>query len=298
MSLSLISLLPTVRLRWKNLSFTCGYRDCPTRQFVRILPGRRQGIRAGERWYCSIQCFQQDSCATLSELCNRPGDEIRRQPRLSIGLVLLSKGYLTAEQLRTATNHSQWFEEDLESTLLRLGLTTERQLAAARSAQWGYPVLSNGYPLKPVLLDLPRSVLSAFSAVPIEHSISAKRILVGFGSRVDHSLLESIEYITGCRAVPCFVTGTEAKELAELAVTSPEYREVLLEEPETAEEIARTVGRVAAQVDAKDVKFTRCQDLVWVRLTRERIHYDVVLHLPGSGEHSESEESDLVVNWG
>jgi len=49
-----------------------------------------------------------------------------------------------SEQLRVATAQSQSFDEDIDETLVSLGMVTERQLAAARSAQWGYPMLAPG----------------------------------------------------------------------------------------------------------------------------------------------------------
>jgi hypothetical protein len=44
----------------------------------------------------------------LVEVSNRRLMEMPRIPRLSLGLAMLSKGYLTAEQLRTAVAESQW----------------------------------------------------------------------------------------------------------------------------------------------------------------------------------------------
>ncbi len=52
--------------------------------------------------------------------------------------------------------------------------------------------------------DIPQYLLKMFSAVPLQYSIKAKRILLGFVFRVEHSLLESIEKVTGCRGGTMF----------------------------------------------------------------------------------------------
>ena len=91
----------------------------------------------------------------LTALTSNRVTEMPRAPRLSIGLVMISKGYLTDEQLRFAIDQSKAHGEELETSLIRLGLAGEKQVAAARAAQWGYPVLGQDHVGQPVETDIP-----------------------------------------------------------------------------------------------------------------------------------------------
>jgi hypothetical protein len=212
--------------------------------------------------------------------------EIPRNPRLSLGLFLLSKGMLTAEQLRDATAKSHCLDEDIEVTLIKLGLVGEKQLAAARSAQWGYPMLAPGFVGQMVEIDIPRAILSACKVVPLHYSATAKRIVLGFGRRVEHSLIELIEEMTQCRVEPCIITPTDFEEQMERLSTPPDYEEVVVDDPGLPEKMARTIGRTAVEVAAREASFAQWRDFVLVRVSGKRGKVDVVFHLSrnaGSG---------------
>jgi hypothetical protein len=219
------------------------------------------------------------ACAPLERLCSLKVVEIPRHPRLSLGLFLLSKGYLTAEGLRVAMAESHCLDEDIEETLVKLGMVTEKQLALARSAQWGYPVLAPEYVGQMVEIDIPKAILSACKAVPLHYSFAAKRLLLGFGGRVEHSLIELIEGMTHCRVEPCFITPTDFREQMERLSTPPDYEEVNIDDPGSPERMARTVGRAAVQVATREASFAQWRNFVLVRVVGKRGKADVVFHV-------------------
>jgi len=274
--------IPGVDRHLKNLRAMCGNRLCHNTQLMRSIPGGRPGIQAGREWYCCIDCFVMAACEPLERLCNLKVVEIPRHPRLSLGLYLLSKGYLTAERLRVATAESHCLDEDLEETLVRLGMVSEKQLAAARSAQWGYPVLAPEYFGRTVEIDIPKGILNACKAVPLHYSATANRILLGFGGRVEHSLIELIEEMTHCRVEPCFITPTDFEEQMERLAAPPDYMEVDVDDPGTPDKMARTVGRIAVQVAAREASFAQWRNFVLVRIWGKRGKADVVFHLAGN----------------
>jgi len=202
------SFWPVVDRSWKSMRAVCDDASCHNTQLMRSIPGGRTGIQCGDRWYCSVDCFARGSRAELTSLSNAHFNENPRIPRMSMGLTLLAKGYLNVESLRFAQIESERHRETLETTLTRLCLVSEKQLAAARAAQWGYPVLAQDRIGQTVESDIPQYLLQQSAAVPLDYSVKAKRILLGFVFRVDHSLLESIEKVTGCKVVPCFITAT------------------------------------------------------------------------------------------
>jgi hypothetical protein len=205
--------------------------------------------------------------------------EMPHQPRMSIGLVMLSKGFLTDEQLRNAMVESRLHGEELETVLMRLGLATERQLAAARAAQWGYPILGQDYMGHPVETDIPPSLMHTYSAVPLHCSMAARRLLLGFVYRVEHGLLNSVEQITGFRADPCFITPTEFRE-QRLHIAIPQgCEEVVYEDPNSPVEMANAVAGFAVEVTAREASFAQCREYTWTRLTGKQRRIDVLFRV-------------------
>ncbi len=67
---------------------------------------------------------------------------------------------------------------------------------------------------------------------------------MGFVYRVEHSLLRSLEQVTGCRAEACFITPTELHYQMERLEAAREDREIIVEESMTAAEMAKRRGRI------------------------------------------------------
>lgn len=296
MSLSLISLLPALERGVKSMRTQCDLRTCHNTQLMRVIPGGRPGIEVGQHWYCSIDCFVQAAHASLAELSSRPVVEMQRNPRLSLGLVLLSRGYLTAAQLRHAALQSHLYSESLEATLLRLQLATDRQLAAARSIQWGLPMVSSESAGRMVHADLPGSILTACGAVPVHYSATAKRVLLGFVERIDYSLLRSIEQLICFRADACFMTPAELADQVERLTKPADYQETVVTEPGPLDKMARTIGRAAVNLGAREAAFTECRGHIWVRLTGKRGRTDVIFQMKKAFGHLGTSDSETGEN--
>lgn len=283
------ALVPPMDFGWNRVRARCGLHTCHNRLLVRSVPQSRVGIHLGQEWYCSPDCFAAAMQKPLAALLHQRLTEMPRNPRLSVGLAMLAKGILTEEQLREATARSQWRGEDLEKTLLSLGLANEKQLAVARSAQWGYPVLTQEGPSPMIRADLPLAFLRAFDAVPVHYAPAARRLVVGFVRRVEPSVLQTIEQITGCRAEPCFLTPTEFEERLNRCAPVEGYEEAILEQPGTSAHMARTLGGFAVEVGARQVSYASCKSWVWVRLSGKKKIADVLFLLKSAtGRQAES----------
>ncbi|HUD22744.1 MAG TPA: hypothetical protein VMQ60_07855 [Acidobacteriaceae bacterium] len=238
----------------------------------------------GQLWYCSVDCFATATRKRFSMLAGASILEMPHHPRLSIGLVMLSKGYLTDDQLRFAMAESRLHGEELEAVLVRLGLASERQLAVARAAQWGYPILGQDRMGQPVESDIPPTLLHACTAVPLHCSTAAKRFLLGFVYRVEHSLLNSVELVTGFRAEPCFITPTEFREQTGRLTTVPGCEEVVFEDPSSPVEMANLVASFALEVAAREANFAHCRDYTWTRLSGKRRMIDVLFRVKNAAD--------------
>jgi len=280
MRLSLESLAPAASRRWRNMYTPCGLLTCPNTLFMRSVQSR-VGITIGDTWYCGPDCLAAAATMRFAAVASTKVLEMPHTPRMSIGLVMLSKGYITDQHLRLASAESQSRGEDLESVLLRLGLASEKQLTAARAAQWGYPVL--GYERAGSLLqsDIPFELLRSCSAVPLHRSPAAKRLLLGFVYRVDHGLLNSMEQITGFRAEPCFITPTEFAEQMQKLTSAPAFEEVVFDDPKTTVQMGRTVGGFAVEIGAREARFAQCRDYAWTRLSGKIRTIDLLFRVKG-----------------
>ena len=264
----------------------CDLPTCHNTQLMRSIPGAKQGIRVGQQWYCCVDCFALAARVPLGELSRRRAMENAAQSAVVARPgALHTKGFLTAEQLRMAevAGRAQRRRAGAAS-LIRQGLATEKQVVAARAAQWGCPALGQDYvglTGTMVRSDIPQSVLHACSAAPMHYSATGRRILLGFVSRVEYSVLEAIETMTGCRVEPCFITQTELDEQIERTVPMSDYKELVVDDPGTPDKMARTLGRAAVEIrGARCRRFTRQKNFVWARLTGKRGKMDVVFRMP------------------
>lgn len=276
MNAILKSLLPPIDFGWNHVRERCALPSCRNKLLIRPVPAKNSGIRIGQDWYCGVDCFVAAARSPLAALSARRVMEMPRNPRLSLGLALLSKGFLTEKQLRLATELSRENGEDLETTLVELGWTNAKQLAAARSAQWGYPVLSQERAGRAVVVGIPLRLLRTFSAAPLFYSAATKRLVLGFVERVDHRLLQSIEQVAGYRAEPCFLTPAEFAEQMRCVVLPAQYEELVEEQPGEPAQMARTLGRCALDAAATDAGLVQCGSWIWARLTGKQRIVDVL----------------------
>jgi len=270
------SLLPPIDLGWNHVRARCGLPTCHNKLLMRPVPQRGTGIRVDQQWYCSADCFAAAVRTPLAALLSTPMIEKPRNPRLSVGLVMLTRGFLTEDQLRFATARAERRGEDVATTVLELGLATEKQLAAARAAQWGCPVLAGDGTRTAVEADIPRTLLREFQAAPLHYSPQSRRLVLGFVEKIEYTLLGSIEEVTGCRAEACLLTPTEFEAQMQCVTDPAGYEEAVMEKPGTPAQMAKTLGGVALEVTASAASLVACRSWIWARLIGKRRTIDVL----------------------
>ena len=302
MKMLIESLRSAVGREWKNMHSVCALPSCRHTMLIRSVPQRRVGIQVGQLWYCSVDCFREAARLRLAELSDERVVEMPHRPRLSIGLVMVSKDYLTGEQLRHAGAQCQLSGEDLETGLLRLGLVTEWQLASARATQWGCPVLKQDRPCQPVVADIPAALLRAYSAVPLHYSASTKRLLLGFVNRVEHTLLHGLEQLLECKAEACFMTPTEFAMQMGRMTAAPDCDEMTFEEVMMPGQMANSLSGMAVEVAAREASFVRCRDYIWTRLTGKTRRVNVLFRVRQEAESEKGRnflfQEQNIASWG
>ena len=277
-------LLKSLRSSWKSLRAECALETCHNRLFATDLPKTRPGIGVGDAWYCSADCFVAAAKLRIEKLAAVRAIHKEHRPRLSVELIMVAKGYLTEDQLRLATAEAKRRREQPESVLLRLRLATEKQLAAARAAQWGYPALGPDHVALPLETDLPTLLFRDYSAVPIHYSAPQKRLLLGFVHRVHHDLLQSIEDITGCRPEPCFITRVEFEAQMEQLRDAPKYMHESPHRLRSAGQMARALGGHAVDLGAQEASFTLCGNYIWTRVSGRHGTRDILFPVKNARE--------------
>ena len=283
MKLSLQSLLQGPDGGWKSMYSACSLSSCRNTLFMRSVQ-TRVGISVGQAWYCSVDCFAAAARIKFAGLVGASILEAPHIPRRSIGLVMLSKGFVTDGQLRLAMAESQSRGEEVEATLVRLGLASERQLAVARAAQRGYPLLGPDRIGQPVETDIPPALLHACEAVPVHYAVAAKRLILGFVRRVDPSMLNSLEAITGFRAEPCIITSSDLAEQRQHMTAAPNCEEVVFEELKTPVEMGKMAAGFAVEIAAREARFAQCREYAWARLSGKRRTIDLLFRFKNASD--------------
>jgi hypothetical protein len=239
---------------------------------LRHLSSPKAGIRMDGCWYCSCPCFTSAAETKLSELLTSGLEPAHHVSRMPLGLILISRGLLTGQQLREAIDGQKESGGEIGELLVRHGLVSEKQLTAVRAAQWGCPVFSvSKHTIHPGI-QIPSALIQLYSAIPLHHVAATKRLLVGFVDVIEYGLLYAIERITGCKTQACFVTPSDFQiqlQQSESVLDQPADatpKEVMFESVQTPAEMAHILSGYAINLEADEAIIGRCREHLWTRL--------------------------------
>src|SRR5579885_2884195 len=121
----------------------CSDRNCKSGQAMwsGLSQARRAVDLQGLRW-CFPRCFNRELERLILEASSGQWTPAARPRRMPLGLLLLSRGQLTSEQLQQALDAQRLAGRVPIGKLLRdLNFVSENQVTAALAAQWGCPVI-------------------------------------------------------------------------------------------------------------------------------------------------------------
>lgn len=255
----------------------CAQPECRANSVLRAVSRRKNGIRLSGDWYCSPECFElaiRDRLPRLFSSGRAPVDS--RRSRMPLGLLLLSRGEISSEQLRTALANQRTSGERIGEVIQRLGFAREQQITSAVAAQWGYPVFSLRNRALQVPIHIPAPILEFYQVLPVHYAGIGRKLLIGFVNAVEHRLLYTIEHMTGCTAVPCFITATEHRTHLHSFTIRRSDHEVVFERGGSIQEMARIARSYAVQIGAEEARLASCGDYVWARVTGQRQEMDLL----------------------
>jgi hypothetical protein len=239
---------------------------------LKHLSTRKAGITMHGCWYCGCACFKEASEKKLTELLTTGQEQVNHISRMPLGLLLIGRSVLTAEQLREATDEQKEAGGEIGEILARRGFVSEKQVTGARAVQWSCPVFS--VPRHPIQteIQIPSALIQLYSAIPLHYVPKTKRLFVGFVLGIEYGLLYAIEQMTGCNTQPCFVTASDFEIQMQLreqlqeqcADTTPS--EWTFESIQTPAEMAQILCSYGVDLDADEVILVGCREYLWARL--------------------------------
>ena len=223
-------------------------------------------VLAGSR-YCLEHCFEPALRRLLapapSVLKSRAASH-----RIPLGLLLLSRQDVTAEQLRAALEAQRSSDRGkLGDWLLALGYVSQQQLTAALARQWSCPVFraDSRHPLPQGLPRLPFALMESARMIPVGYSRSSDTLHVAFSESVDYNVLYAIEQMTQCRTAPCLALPDFVQR--ELALLPDQGAlETVFECGREVSELTRIVQSYCTRISAEEVRVANAGACTWIRL--------------------------------
>jgi hypothetical protein len=235
---------------------------------------RSSGVSLHGRRYCGTDCLRRAVLENLAESRPAPQRASIASHRVPLGLLLLSRRQLSAEQLRCALEAQRNAGSGkIGEWLQQLGFATELDVTAALARQWGCPVLRGeaANPFADHCPAIPLMLLESFQMVPVEMVEPKGSLLVAFSGAVDHTALYAIERMLGYHTEPCLVTGSTMRQRL-LALAGIRVSDDLVFERVEDSECACIIASYAAKLDAREIRLARCGKHLWARFERNEAH--------------------------
>jgi hypothetical protein len=274
--------------RWevhlRKLVLECQARPC--RRFTvahRLL--RRDGVFLNDAWYCSSGCLEDALRVRLRIAAYGCVEPLRRPGRIPFRLLLVDRGVLSQELLLEALRMQAVQGGWLEDILVRNGFADEAQIASAKAAEHGCPVLLHPPPTSPEFV-LPAGLEKRYRARIVYGT--RRCALIGFTHGIAPVLLRAVESITGTRTEFCFIPAGSLRE-REAVQDAPFLRAIPAEQGMTKRKEAFSVTEAAQQIvqcaidqGSERARIATGDRWAWVRLSAET-HQDLYVPLfPGS----------------
>ena len=258
-------MLPKINEVWPR----CQNRSCRSHRNWWSRLGKGEGIRLQDRWQCGWECFETGIGEIFAGMLSGTSRRSRKNHRVPLGLVLLSRGDITHESLKAALEAKQASGRGRIGEWLRqMGAVREDHLTAALGLQWSCPIfpLQNNRRYLDHAPMIPLPLLEASRMLPVHYLPASNLLYVAFADGLDYTVLYAVEQMLKCRAQPCLVEESAWNRALEEVRQQSRPMEILFDDVQDSHEMARTVRSYAAALAAEDVRVVACGEHIWVRL--------------------------------
>lgn len=248
----------------------CGNVKCRS-GWMKLWRSRQSPVLEG-KWACSQACMQEIVLTAVlreaAEANSHSAQKAAHQHRVPLGLVLLSRGVITQEQLRKALEAQRKAgKHRVGEWLIRQNATDEEQVTRALSAQWNCPVLT-GAPHDPALMAsaFPRLLIDSAGAVPLR--LAGRGLLyVAFEDKIDRCLVLAVEQMLGLKVEAGILRESDFRRVQQDALRASFPKTRLLE----AANMRGLVHAITSMIEERKAvrsQIVRIHDYYWLRIWR------------------------------
>jgi hypothetical protein len=276
--------------RWTEM---CANPECRT-GWLRLFRSRAFP-RFEEKWVCSATCMERViAVAVRGQIESWQPAPAERALRMPLGLILLSRGWISHRELQEALAAQRRAQEGrIGEWLHHLHGISEETIAKGLAIQWNCAVLPSGMPgLEPAPALLPAVLRRRYDLALLRQGPDAALYLAG-KYRPEHAAARAVEHMLHEPVHAAFIEDG-MWQLAEM-----DAADVELEIP-GRDGVAAYISELVERARPSDARLVRVHDHLWLRLwigrrgRRPMQVRDVVLPLRGLGDHQPVEKIGLL----
>jgi len=138
--------------------------------------------------------------------------QFKKTTTKQIGELLIERGLINHEQLEITIKHQKEHGGLFGEILVDLNFVTEKDIAQALTAQYGFPYLPLlNYEIDQEVIDsVPESVCRKYHLIPIDRI--GKSLTLAMANPLNAQAADEVEKVTGCSVQVFVSTSTEIKQ--------------------------------------------------------------------------------------
>lgn len=207
----------------------------------------------------------------LQAASSLPRRELMNSCRVPLGLLMLSRGELTSEQLQQALEvQKKTGTGRIGEWLQQLGYARDVTVAAALASQWSCPVIKT-LPTGVGSCSIPFYLLKNFSMVPVHFSSDRLMLHMAFAGKIEHRALFAIEQMMKCKTEACLTTRSEIDAALLRMEEQNAGSEKLFEGINDPDERTRIIASYISALHAAEVRVASCGEMLWAQLTGDQL---------------------------
>jgi len=240
----------------------CGYDPSIRQRLWRLTPN----VQLHGSAFCFPDCLERELLRRLQHASTAPRREQVNSCRVPLGLLMLSRGELTSEQLHQALElQKKNGTGRIGEWLQQLGHARDVSVAAALASQWSCPVVKT-VPAGVGSCTIPFYLLKNFGMAPVHFSNDRRMLHIAFADKIEHRALFAIEQMMDCKTEACLTTRSEIDTALVRMEEQKSHAEKFFEGTSDPEESTRIISSYISTLRVTEIRVASCGELLWARL--------------------------------
>jgi hypothetical protein len=245
----------------------CGHDPTLPQRLWRAIPR----VRLHGSAFCFPECLERELLRRLQRTSCLPRREQVNSCRVPLGLLMLSRGELTSEQLHQALElQKRNGVGRIGEWLQQLGHACDASVAAALASQWSCPVVKT-VPAGVGSCTIPFYLLKNFGMTPVHFSNDRRMLHMAFADKIEHRALFAIEQMMDCKTEACLTTRGEIEAALVRMEEQRAGAEKFFEGTSDPEETTRIISSYVSTLRATEIRVASCGELLWARLAGDQL---------------------------